>query len=340
MGSMSNALNTVIDNGLAAVEAEDIATAQRFLQEALRLGGENQARVLHLSGMIAWAEGRLDDAAGYLIQAVDMEPKQPEIYLDCAECLLRSGHELREAEAAIRVLLQLEDVPEQSIDEAKLLLAQIRFDDDDAEEALEILDDIRGVELRKHPAYLSTHGVVLAAAGKTEEAVAALEQAVASDPRDSDIYYQLGFINQQLGNTKKAQEAMLQVLKLDTEENQHEPLTMAEIQDLQAKFTQILAEIPETERNLVSDVPVIVQERATPKQVQEGMNPRSTVAFVGRPKTNQEDARLDSIVLLRDLLLAEMDDEEDIPELLIVGLFEEIHRFFQQSKFDQVEIVT
>lgn len=61
-------------------------------QPSTKLVGENHVRVLHLTGMLAWAEGRPEHAAGYLMQAADAGSEDPNVYLDCAEFLFRLSY--------------------------------------------------------------------------------------------------------------------------------------------------------------------------------------------------------------------------------------------------------
>ena len=64
-------------------------------------------------------------------------------------------------------------------------------------------------------------------------------------------------------------------------------------------------------------------------QVGKGADPRSVVTFLGRPKTDDDDARLEGIVIMRDFLLDEINDDDDIPELMIVSIIDELRRFFR-----------
>ena len=70
MNRAADSVDAVIDRGLKAVEDENLERAEMALEEAQRLVGENHVRVLHLNGLIAWAEGRLENAAGYLQKKV------------------------------------------------------------------------------------------------------------------------------------------------------------------------------------------------------------------------------------------------------------------------------
>ena len=44
--------------------------------------------------------------------------------------------------------------------------------------------------------------------------------------------------------------------------------------------------------------------------------------------TDDDDARLEGIVIMRDFLLDEITEDDDIPELLIVSIIDELRRFF------------
>jgi predicted Zn-dependent protease with MMP-like domain len=91
----------------------------------------------------------------------------------------------------------------------------------------------------------------------------------------------------------------------------------------------VLEELPEPVLKLLANAPITVQARPTAKQVGSGADPRSVVTFVGRPQTDDGDARLDGIIIMRDFLLDEIDDDDDIPELMIVSIIDELRRFFR-----------
>jgi len=345
---MDQALDKVIQSGLDAVEAGDLQTALDAVDEAAKLVGENHVRVLHLNGMIAWSEGRVDNAAGYLMQAVDLGGAHPEVYLDCAECLFIHGDDLDEAEAVVRALLDHKSIAEDdpSRDEAKLLLAQIRLDDDDTEEALELLDQVQP-KMKEHPAYLSTYGAVMMALGRNEEAVKSLEAAVLAAPEDPDFHYQLGLTREAAGDREGSAEAMLHVLELDTaiskadaaadadDEDEVEELDQELSDEAKAElirtFEEVLEEVPDPVLKRIAHAPVSVQRRATAEQVRGGVNPRSAVAFVGTPKSGDTPGELARIVIIHDLLLAMIDEDEEIPEVFVIGIIDELRRFFDES---------
>ncbi len=329
----SQSIDELVDRGLAAVEADDLETATQILEDATKVGGENHVRVLHLTGMLAWAEGRPEHAAGYLMQAVDAGSEDPNIYLDCAECLLLHDQDLDEAEAAARTVLRLEGAPLEAQDQARLLLSQIRLADEDTEEALELLDGISDSR-KQDPVFLSTYGFVLMNAGRDEEAVTALRSAVEADPEDPDVHYWLGQALEAVSDVTGARVSMLKVLELDQAEHddadhEHEPLTNEIEEDLRGQFEGVLEELPEPVLKLLANSPNTVQPRPTRDQVEKGADPRSVITFLGRPQTDDDDAHLDGIVIMRDFLLDEINDDDDIPELMIVSIIDELRRFFR-----------
>jgi len=341
---MDQALDKVIQGGLDAIEAGDLKTALDAVDEAAKQVGENHVRVLHLNGMIAWSEGRVDNAAGYLMQAVDLGGAHPEVYLDCAECLFIHGDDLDEAEAVVRALLDHKSIADDdpSRDEAKLLLAQIRLDDDDTEEALELLGQVQP-KMKEHPAYLSTYGAVMMALGRNDEAVKSLEAAVLAAPEDPDFHYQLGLTREAAGDREGSAEAMLHVLELDTaiskadadadddDEELDEELSDEAKAELIRTFEEVLEEVPDPVLKRIAHAPVSVQRRATAEQVRGGVNPRSAVAFVGTPKIGDAAGELERIVIIHDLLLAMIDEDEEIPEVFVIGIIDELRRFFDES---------
>ncbi len=329
----SQSIDALVDRGLAAVESDDLETATQILEEATKVAGENHVRVLHLTGMLAWAEGRPEHAAGYLMQAADAGSEDPNIYLDCAECLLLHDQDLDEAEAAARTVLRLTGASQDAQDQARLLLSQIRLADEDTEEALELLDGISDTR-KQDPVYLSTYGFVLMNAGRAPEAVTALRAAVEADPEDPDVHYWLGQALEAVGDTASARASMLKVLELDQADHEeadheHEPLTSEIEEDLRGQFEGVLEELPEPVLKLLANAPISVQARPTAQQIEAGADPRSVVTFIGRSQTDDAEARLDGIVIMRDFLLDEITEDDDIPELIIVSIIDELRRFFR-----------
>lgn len=320
-------VDELIDRGLDAVEAEDFDAAERIVDEAGGIAGENHVRVLHLQGVLAWAQGDLEHATGFLMQAVDLAPDRFEIYFDAAECLYLC-EERSESEAAVRAGLALKGIGELQQAEARRLLAYVRLDDDDPEEALEVLEQIAD-SLKDHPVYLAARAAALTDAGRVEEAVPLLEKAVEAEPEDAGCVYQLAAAYEESGAPDKAVQQMLKVLALDTEAaGGVEAPSPSDVQTLRTLMEDVLEELPDPLLKLLASAPIQVQARATSAQVERGIDPRAAVFFEGTRADRGTDAALERVVLAKDVIIDEVDDDEEIPAMLLFGVAEQIQEFF------------
>ncbi|MCR9159836.1 MAG: tetratricopeptide repeat protein [Nannocystaceae bacterium] len=327
--------DALIDRGLAAVEDENIEAAKAALDEAVAALGEDNARVLHLRGMLSWAQDDLETATTTLLKAADLDAGRPEIHFDCAECLY-GMEEIEEAEEQVRKVLELPDVPGEQADDARLLLAQLRLTVDDPQGALEALEGI-DASRKTHPAYLGALGSALLADEQFDEAVETLRSALSHDEEDSDLHYQVGIALEAVGDAEGARAAMKTVLALDEKEwadlgdDAPPPPDFAETQELRSRLEEVLEGLPDPVLKLVAAAPITVQARATAEQVDGGVDPRGTVVFVGEPKSDEDEAELEGIVIMRDLVLTQVDDDDGIDEELFYSLLEQIQHFFRRD---------
>lgn len=320
----------LLAKGIEAVEEDDFDAADRILDKAGDLLGENHPRVLHLAGLLSWAKGEFSRACGYLLQATDADPGRFEIYLDCAECLFVTG-EITDAEAQVRVALARKGLTDEEDGEAKLLLAQIRLADDDADEALELLDSI-AEELRGHPAWLSARASALIEAERADDAVKLLDEAVEKDADNADYRYNLALALEVAGDDARSRQEMLQVLRLDLAQSElGEDPTAQENDGLKSVLEDVLEELPGPILELVANSPLEVRRRPSEVQVQSGVDPRDLVYFVGRPSKNGSQAKLERIGISRDILLEDVESDEDVPDAVFAALIEAIQVFFDRD---------
>lgn len=328
-------IDTLIDRGLAAVEDENIEAATAALEQATAAAGEDNARVLHLRGLLAWAQDDLENATTTLLKAADLDAGRPEIHFDCAECLY-TMEEIEDAEEQVRKVLELSDVPGEQADDARLLLSQLRLTAEDPAGALEALEAI-DASRKEHPAYLGALGSALLADEQFDTAVATLRKALEHDAEDPDLHYQVGIALEAVGDLQGSRAAMLRVLELDEKdwadlgEDAPPPPDFAETQELRSRLEEVLEGLPDPVLKLVAAAPITVQARATAAQVGEGIDPRGTVVFLGSPKSDEDEAELSGIVIMRDLVLTQVDDDDEIDEELFYSLLEQIQHFFRRD---------
>lgn len=332
-------VDELLDRGLRADEEQNLDLAERIVDEAGSRLGENHPRVLHLAGRVAWAHGDVERALGFFQQATDQSPGRAEIHIDCARCLLLMGEADDQAEEQVRIALDLPDIDALQEGDAKVLLSRVRLDDDDAEEALEVLESIPQA-LKTHALYLSALADVYIELDRGDEAVAAIEGALAAEPDDPDLHYQLGLVRQSGGDLEGGATAMLRVLELEAAlRGKTSDPTTAEITELCSRMEQAIAELPDPLMAYVANAPINVVRHASADEVREGADPRAGVYFTGTPKLEDSDAALRSIVIARDVLLDEVDDDDELDEALLIGLVSELADFFdrQDILFSEVE---
>ncbi|MEM7159345.1 MAG: tetratricopeptide repeat protein [Myxococcota bacterium] len=324
-------VDELIDRGLLADEEQDADLAERILDEAGDRLGENHPRVLHLAGRLAWASGDIERATGFFQQAADQTPTRADIYIDCARCLHLLGEDDSAAEAQLRAALELPNIDALHKGDALVLLSQIRLEDDDAEEALELLEQIPA-SLKTQALYFSAKADVLVDLERIKEALECLDAAVTAEPKDPDYHYQQGLARQSIGDIEGGIASMLKVLEIETElRGPSEAPSAKEVQTLRSVLEEVMEELPSPLLELVANAPVRVQAGASPEQVREGADPRTAVFFEGTPKLEEGEAELTGIVVARDVLLDEIEDDEEIGEALLLAMASEIADFFAKE---------
>ncbi|MGB1701443.1 MAG: tetratricopeptide repeat protein, partial [Nannocystaceae bacterium] len=288
---MSNEVATHVARGIEAIGQDDLETATSALVAAREAGGADDGRVLHLAGLVGWLGGSLDEAASNLLKAVEAAPANAMIQLDAAEFLFVEG-ELEEAEAILRDFLDRE-AEEEGRDDARMLLAQLRLEDDDAEEALEVLDTVEASKDRVE--YFVSRGGVLFALGRHDESIEMLTQAAEREPDDADLQYQLAVVLHAANRREESSARMLKVLELDGAHRSGAGSAIdSDVQrDLRERFEAILEEVPEPVMKRLAGAPIHVEAAPTPAQVREGLDPRNAVAFLGTAAGGEGEGTLE-----------------------------------------------
>jgi tetratricopeptide (TPR) repeat protein len=336
---MSTNVAAIFERAFAALEDGETEQATASLEAAKQAGvAVDDPRYLHLQGLIAWAEGEIDDAATLLEQAVDAGPEDARIYLDAGE-LLADLDELDAAENVFRRLLDRDDLSIETAAEARMLLAQVRLDhfDSDPEEALELLDEV-DASLRDDPGYVSLRAAALLQKGDVDQGIALLEQAIARED-DVELRYQLGLACRAHGREAQGLAALLAVREHDLRESGGDsttPIPADEVEDLRRRTEDVIDTLPDPILALVASTAIRVQRWIDEAHVRAGVDPRSAVAFEGKPASKEDagDGELTGIVVFRDVLVDQIDDDDDIADALALGVLEELTRFFKLENLE------
>lgn len=336
---MSKDVAAIFERAFAALEEGETAQAEAALEEAMKAGiAADDPRCLHLQGLLAWAEGEVEDAAELLQQAVDAEPNDARVYLDAGE-LLADLDELDAAEGVFRRLLARDDLAPETRAEGLMLLAQVRLDhfDSDPDEALELLDQVPAAQ-REDPGYVSLRAATLLSMGQVDEGLALIEAALAKTD-DVELRYQLGLACRAHGRKEQAERELLAVRAHDLREAGSivgAKVPEDEVEDLRRRTEDVMDTLPDPILPLVASVPIQVVRWIGEDHVRAGVDPRSAIAFEGTPATAEDagDGVLEAIVVFRDLLVDQIDDDEDIADALALGVLEELTRFFKLENLE------
>ncbi|NJK32883.1 MAG: hypothetical protein HC927_11015, partial [Deltaproteobacteria bacterium] len=103
-----------------------------------------------------------------------------------------------------------------------------------------------------------------------------------------------------------------------------------EVEDLRRRLEDVIDTLPDPVLARIASAPIHVQRWVSEDHVRQGVDPRSAIAFEGRPaQAEGGEAELTAIVVFRDVLIEQIDDDDEISDLLAIGILEELARFFK-----------
>lgn len=339
---MTNTLSSIFVRGCEALESENLDAVRAAIDDAAEAGAaEDDARLGYLQFMATWldeeaSEDELEQLfadAGELLEAAMKLPDGVEaarIVLDLADVLAQAG-EFDDAEHGLRALAERDDVGPEPLGAAAMLRATILLEHhEDADEALAVLESVPA-ELRDDPGYLSLHAATLLDLGRPDHALELLETAL-SRTDDVEIRYQLGVALREVEREQEAIEHLLEVRRRDIANigvDVDKPVDADEVEDLRRRVEDVLDTLPDPFMAKVASAPIRVERWVSEEAVRSGVDPRAALAFIGEPGGDEDDGRVDALVVYRDAIVAQIDDDEEISELIAFGLVEEFHRFFE-----------
>ncbi|MCA9683368.1 MAG: tetratricopeptide repeat protein [Myxococcales bacterium] len=340
---MNQDLSTTLARAFTALEAGDFDAVAAAVAAAREAGMDpDNANLLHLEALLAWATGEIDEAAGLFERALESKPDNPRIYIECAE-LQADLMDFDTCEHVLRSLLERDDL-ELGVEltaETLLLLAQSRLShqDPDPEEALELLDQI-DESIHDDPAWISVRAAALMGLERNDEGIALLAAAVEREDdaeAGSELLYQLGIAHRELGDEAAACEALFELRRRDLahlEVDADAAIDADERDDLLRRLEDVLESLPDPILKLIATAPISVQRWVSEEQIRDGADPRTPVLFEGTPMLDEadgeelEEGKLDGIILFRDMLVAEIESDEEIAAVIAEALVEELERFF------------
>jgi tetratricopeptide (TPR) repeat protein len=339
---MATSIDKILERGYAALEVEDLDEVRAAVAAAVDVGiDDDDARLRYLRFMTSWLDEQssdeeldamLGDTSGLLAAAIALEAvdEAARITLDLTDVLAQIG-EFDEAEHALRELIARDDLSPEADGEARLLCAQIVLDHhEDPSEALELLDRVHP-SLHEDIGYISLRAAILGDLERKDEAIELLAAALERNP-DIELHYQLGLLLRAVGRGEQALEHLLAVREHDLGAHEialDEPVLADEVEDLRRQLEDVLDTLPDKVLNRIAAATIRVERWPSEATIRMGADPRAPVAFEGVPAGDEGEGQVDALVLYRDVIVAEIEDDEEIPEVIAIGLVEEFDRYFE-----------
>lgn len=194
---MSRDSQELLQQAVEVHRSGDLARAAGLYRAVLEQE-PNQADALHYLGVIAMQNGRFDDAAEMIGQAVQLSPGNPHLLANLGNALLQAG-DARTATGHYEAALAVDP----NLTEVRRNLATAFMSLDRANDALREITEAA----RRAPRSLEvqvTLGNILSEAGRSDEAIACFERILAVRPDIAPIHGSLGNVLRQTGRIEEA----------------------------------------------------------------------------------------------------------------------------------------
>jgi len=329
-------LDDQLDRGWDHLEDGEVVEA-RAVGERLRREVPEAPEPVMLLAACARAEGDDARALVLLAEAAALDPEWAEPDLRAAEIL--SGDPER-AEEALRRVTRALDLAEEEAEFLDAIAIKTGLEIDLGREAAarETLEQLpppgtAGIapELAREIAHLHL--------GVEQPAIARqwLEPLVSADPDDADAWHALGLVAEAEGREEDKRRAWLSTLTLDARADAEIPERLSEAQ-VAEEAEEALAELPPRARQLLSNVPILIADRPSRKDVEQGLDPRLLGLFAGSayPESSALGGapQLTQILLFRYNLERVAADEEELREEIRTTLLHETGHFFGMDEDD------
>jgi predicted Zn-dependent protease with MMP-like domain len=325
-----------LERGYAALERGDLGAARKAAQSALGLDAA-VAEAHTLLGSVAEREGDVEAAQRAYRTARKVDATAFEPILALAEI----AHAQGEIGTARKLFGEATEHAEEEEEYIEALLAHAEFElaEGDGQAAHAVLRELPPVDLPEPNDHLragdalrqvsALDGAEPAAA--LTEAVRHFERAEAQAGDDptlrADALYGLGLVAEARGQQAEMARRFAEVLAIDAQEAR--PAWTLSDERMEALVEEVLGELPERARELLANVPIIIEGRPSRAQVQDGLDPRLLGLFSGPslPETGDAPA-LQQITLYARNLERAAADVDDLEEEIRVTLLHETGHFF------------
>jgi predicted Zn-dependent protease with MMP-like domain/Tfp pilus assembly protein PilF len=337
----TDSLDADLDHAWDLLERGDAAGA-RAIGDQLRKAVPEAPEPFMLLAGCAREDGDASGALAFLQQAAALDPEWAEPDLRAAELLSEDPEAT--AEALRRASSALDKAEEESeFLDAIALKAGLELDLDREEAARETLEQLPPPAAASEMAPEIGREIAHLFLALEEPATARqwLDELLKANPEDADAWHALGLAAEAAQDEPAKRRAWLKTFELDAQEDADtdERLSEAEVAE---EAEQALTELPARARQLLENVPVLIADRPSRKDIEEGLDPRLLGLFAGSayPETSSLGAapQLTQILLFRYNLERVAADEDELREEIRTTLLHETGHFFGMDEDDLDEV--
>jgi predicted Zn-dependent protease with MMP-like domain/Flp pilus assembly protein TadD len=320
-------LISLCDRGMELLEEGDLDGAEKQLENARRIDPKH-AEVVRLDAAVATADGDADRALTLFAQLAELDVEDATPWLSAAHILLYS--EDRPADALVKIdrALELLDDDEALLD-AVLIRADILIALDRKGEARETLAELASNAIDDPGAALAIGEAHLAA----EDATGALRwfgRATGDPEVGTDALHLSGCAHEALDQKAEQLALWRQVRVRDAAAPW--PEWHLEHDEFEKIAAAALAELPARAKELLKDVPVLIDDLPAEGLVDDGFDPRALGLIDGPNLVEQSvegrGARPVNIFLFQKNLEHTFSDPEDLAEQIRITVLHETAHYF------------
>lgn len=325
--SRTDRLFALVDRGLELCDTGDLAGAARQLEMARRIDSKH-ADVVRLEAAIATAEGDAERAFELFDRLAKLAPEDATPWISVAHIHLYSQEAPEEALEAIDRALELVDDEEALID-AVLIKADALAELDRLDEARATLAELATSAI-EDPERLWQIGDAHLGLEDGKGALRWFEKLKAHPEAASDAFHASGCAHEQLGDDAKKVECWLEARRRDAAAPS--PPWHLDHDEFEEIAAAAMDELPPRAKELLKDVPVLIDDLPAEGVVTEGFDPRAFGMIDGPNLVEQSQegrgARPVNIFLYQKNLEQAFDDPQELAEQIRITVLHETAHYF------------
>lgn len=310
---------------MALLDEDRIKDARRAADD-LAKQSLRKAESLLLSATVAVGEEDYERAEREASKAIELDPTLFAAYRLAIELASSAGDAARARKLLDRALDEVEE--EEDFLDALLLKAELELEAEGTDAAAAVIAELPPADV-EDPDLAVRAGNLLLEIDRAGDAERYFKMAVHSDPESADAYYGLAFCAELQGREAERVAHFLKVRQLDLAAPRS-PYQIS-IDKLSEIADEELEALPDAARQLIGNVPVLIEDYPSEALVKDGVDPRVLGLFVGPALPEQTmgaPPALNSIHLFHRNLEMEADSDDAVAEEVRVTLLHEVGHFF------------